>query len=43
MVDNVSLLLSHGTLIWLIWRLMRLRDPEEPGLIRHLPDKKTRR
>jgi hypothetical protein len=40
MVDNLALLISHGMLFALIWRLMSLRDPEEPGLLRHRPDKK---
>jgi hypothetical protein len=40
MVDNLSLLISHGMLVFLVWRLMSLRDPEEPGIIRHVPDQK---
>lgn len=43
MVDTISLLLSHGMMIAVVWRLMTLRDPEEPGMIRHVPDKKLRR
>lgn len=40
MVDTFALLLSHGMLVFLVWRLMTLRDPEEAGAIRHLPEKK---
>lgn len=36
MVDNLSLLLSHGMLVILILRLMTIRDPEEAGKIRHV-------
>jgi len=43
MVDNLALLLSHGMMFVLVWRLMSLRDPEEPGLLRHRPDKKLPR
>lgn len=40
MVDTFSLLVSHGMLVALVWRLMLLRDPEEPGIVRYHPEKK---
>lgn len=40
MVDSLALLLSHGLLIAVIWRLMSLKDPEEKGVIRYVPEKK---
>lgn len=43
MVDAVALLLSHSFLIYLVWKLMSLRDPEDQGVIRHVPDKKKLR
>lgn len=39
MVDTISLLVSHGMLVALVWRLTSLRDPEEPGTIRYQPGK----
>lgn len=35
MVDAFSLLISHGMLVYVIWRLMGMRDPDEKSVLRH--------
>jgi hypothetical protein len=42
MVDAFSLLVSHGMLVFVIWRLMVLRDPEDRPDIRLRPTGKGR-
>lgn len=42
MVDNLALLISHGMLVYMVWRLMGLRDPEEIGRVRHKVKPKMR-
>ena len=34
MVDAFSLVVSHGMLVFVIWRLMTLRDPEDQAAVR---------
>lgn len=29
MVDTFSMLVSHGMLLFVVWRLLKTRDPEE--------------
>ncbi len=29
MVDAFSMLVSHGMLLYVVWRLLKLRDPDE--------------
>lgn len=31
MVDAVSMLISHGMLLYVVWRLLKLRDPDAPS------------
>jgi len=40
MVDAFSLLVSHGMLAFVIWRLLVQRDPDETGNVRVRPDAK---
>lgn len=40
MVDAFSLLVSHGMLAFVIWRLLVQRDPEETGNARFRPGAK---
>ena len=35
MVDALSLLISHSMLVYVIWRLMGMRDPDEKIAQRH--------
>ena len=35
MVDALSLLISHGMLVYVLWRLIGLRDPDEKSVLRH--------
>ena len=37
MVDAFSLLVSHGMLAFVIWRLLVQRDPDETGNVRVRP------
>lgn len=37
MVDNLALLISHGALLYVIWRIATARDPEDRGDIRFTP------
>lgn len=30
MVDAFSMLVSHGMLLYVVWRLLKLRDPDTP-------------
>jgi hypothetical protein len=34
MVDAFTMLVSHGMLLFVLWRLLKLRDPDEPGGVR---------
>ena len=38
MVDAFSLLVSHGMIAFVVWRLMSLRDPDAEADIRRNPD-----
>lgn len=40
MVDAFSLVVSHGMLVFVVWRLMMLRDPDEPVNARFRPGPK---
>jgi hypothetical protein len=40
MVDAFSLLVSHGMLAYVIWRLLVQRDPDEGGNFRIRPGAK---
>jgi hypothetical protein len=42
MVDNFSMLVSHGMLLFVLWRLLKLRDPEERPASRFHPDARGR-
>ena len=37
MVDTLSMLISHGMLLYVVWRLLNLRDPDERGATRFRP------
>lgn len=40
MVDAFSLVVSHGMLVFVVWRLLTLRDPDEPANVRFRPSAK---
>jgi|GEM_PF-4946759 len=42
MVDNFSMLISHGMLLFVLWRLLKLRDPEERNDTRFQPRRRGR-
>lgn len=37
MIDALALLVSHGMLVFVVWRLMWLRDPDAKADVRFRP------
>ena len=37
MIDAFALLVSHGMLVFVIWRVLTLRDPDEQPDVRFRP------
>ena len=34
MIDTVTMLVSHGALLYVLWRLVKLRDPDDYNEVR---------